>query len=124
MKNRRTRPIIKPNPFNKFLKPGTLAKIRDSQITARRTLFRKLNAPSHRIPSPLPPSNDAVPTHQNDTDGFPCFASRTFSPRCPQRKKLVASKSVFFVSASPVRSTSDSPDTPRTTIENLASKVL
>ncbi|KAF1885204.1 hypothetical protein Lal_00029093 [Lupinus albus] len=112
--NRRTRPV-KPNPFHKFLKPGALAKLRDSQITAKRRL-RRVNSLSH-IPSPFP-SNDVQP-QQNDNEGFPCFVTRTFSPRCPQRKKLMASKSVFFVTTSPVRSIADSPDS--VLVESLGS---
>ncbi|CAL0333925.1 unnamed protein product [Lupinus luteus] len=115
--NRRTRPV-KPNPFHKFLKPGALAKLRDSQITARRR-FHRLNSPSH-IPSPFP-SNDVQP-QQNDTEGFPCFVARIFSPRCPQRKKLMASKSVFFVTTSPVRSIADSPDS--VLVESLGNDVV
>ncbi|OIW05947.1 hypothetical protein TanjilG_07224 [Lupinus angustifolius] len=115
--NRRIRPV-KPNPFHKFLKPGALAKLRDSQITARRR-FHRLNSLSH-IPSPLPP-NDVQP-QQNDTEGFPCFVARIFSPRCPQRKKLMASKSVYFVTTSPIRSVADSPDS--VLVESLGNDVV
>ncbi|TQD88655.1 hypothetical protein C1H46_025787 [Malus baccata] len=41
-------------------------------------------------------------------EGFPCFSGRIYGPRCPQRKKLAASKSVMFLNpSSPVH---DPPD--------------
>ncbi|KAH7533064.1 uncharacterized protein LOC107408961 [Ziziphus jujuba] len=95
-------------PFLKFLKPGALAQIRDSRISAR----------SHRVVSLLqirtsppssPPSTPGQPP-ANAMDGFPCFSARIYGPRCPQRKKLVAAKSVLFPSQNPSSPVHDSPD--------------
>lgn len=91
--------------FHRYLKPGALAQLRDSRISARSHrvdshsqihLHRTSSPPS----SPLPPQIDA----------FPCFAGRNYGPRCLQRKKLVAAKSVFLKSSSPASPMSESPD--------------
>ncbi|KAL1369916.1 hypothetical protein HN51_000262 [Arachis hypogaea] len=117
--NRRVRTTIPQHHhnFHKYLKPGALARIRDSRI---------ISARSHRIGSicqiPLrrtsPPSSP-LHTPQDTTaaqpqanaaasfDGFPFFVARIYGPRCPQRKKLMAAKSVMFVPVSPA---ADSPD--------------
>ncbi|KAF3443686.1 hypothetical protein FNV43_RR13376 [Rhamnella rubrinervis] len=111
--NRRTRALHRssPNrsePFLKFLKPGALAQIRDSRISAR----------SHRVISLLqirssPPSSPPSTPGQHPItamDGFPCFSGRIYGPRCPQRKKLVAAKSILFPSQNPTGPVPDSPD--------------
>lgn len=111
--NRRTRPLHRssPNrtePFLKYLKPGALAQIRDSRISAR----------SHRIvsiaqirssPPSSPPSTPGQPP-VTAMDGFPCFSGRVYGPRCPQRKKIVSSKSVLFPSQNPSSPVIDASD--------------
>ncbi|RYR28034.1 hypothetical protein Ahy_B01g052134 isoform B [Arachis hypogaea] len=106
--NRRVRTTIPQNHhnFHKYLKPGALARIRDSRI---------ISARSHRIGSicqiPLrrtsPPSSPPQANAAASFDGFPFFVARIYGPRCPQRKKLMAAKSVMFVPVSPA---ADSPD--------------
>ncbi|KAG4981145.1 hypothetical protein JHK82_034393 [Glycine max] len=109
----KTRPSI-PHPFHKYLKPGALARIRDSRISARshrlNSLLRhqiSLNRPPS--PPPLPNSDQPQATaNANAADAsFPFFLARIYGPRCPQRKKLMAAKSILFV---PVNPAADSPD--------------
>ncbi|KAK7402038.1 hypothetical protein VNO78_13985 [Psophocarpus tetragonolobus] len=101
--NRRTRPLI-PHSFHKYLKPGSLARIRDSRIIAR---SHRLNA-LHRPPSPRPlphpdqPQPLPLPTTTTTTPldaPFPFFLASIYGPRCPQRKKLMAAKSVLILPA-------------------------
>ncbi|RDY04663.1 hypothetical protein CR513_11600, partial [Mucuna pruriens] len=106
--NRRARPTL-PHHIHKYLKPGALARIRDSRISARshrlNSLLRQI--PLHRASSPPPlPVADQPPPATADA-GFPFFVARIYGPRCPQRKKLMAAKSVLFV---PVTPAADSPD--------------
>ncbi|CAJ1956313.1 unnamed protein product [Sphenostylis stenocarpa] len=117
--NRRTRPSI-PNSFHKYLKPGALARIRDSRISAR---SHRLNAilrhqiSLHRPPSPSPLPAADQPQAATDA-AFPFFVARICGPRCPQRKKLMAAKSVLFLPVSPA---ADSPDL---VIDTLGSDLL
>ncbi|XP_048434643.1 uncharacterized protein LOC125474708 [Pyrus x bretschneideri] len=105
--HRRSSPNRSPEPFLKYLKPGALAQIRDSRISRARS--HQLNWLSQvRVSPPLSPVSDAGLPMVNAMEGFPCFSGRIFGPRCPQRKKLAATKSVMFLSpSSPVH---DSPD--------------
>ena len=98
--------------FHKYLKPGALTQIYDSRIIAHRlnSLYLLSFISLHRTSSP--PSSNAVAqkTPVNAfTDGIPYFSDRIYSPRCPQRKKLVAAKSVLFLNPIP-NSVQDSPD--------------
>ncbi|THG18499.1 hypothetical protein TEA_029838 [Camellia sinensis var. sinensis] len=94
--------------YLRYLKPGALAQLRDSRISARshRTDLQ-IQISLCRTPSP---SSSPVRAANAQIDGFPCFSGRIYGPRCPQRKKLVAAKSVFFLSSNPSSPTSDSPD--------------
>ena len=124
--NRRIRASTKPfssssptrsdsEPFHKYLKPGALAQIRDSRITAHRlnSLYLLSSSSSislHRTSSPPSSNAAAQQTPLNAfTDAIPCFSGRIYGPRCPQRKKLVAAKSVLFLNPIP-NSVQDSPD--------------
>ncbi|KAF3796772.1 hypothetical protein EJ110_NYTH01070 [Nymphaea thermarum] len=74
--------------IHRYLKPGALAQIRDSRISAR---FRR-HPLSNRTDSNLVPSSPSVsvPTQQHAVNDFPCFPSpRLFGPRCLRRKKIV-----------------------------------
>ncbi|KAM7492348.1 hypothetical protein LguiA_035269 [Lonicera macranthoides] len=96
--------------YLRYLKPGALAQLRDSRINARSSrLDSKSQINLRRTPSPSSSPLRSPDAGQAPTEAFPCFAARIFGPRCPQRKKLVASKSVFFVPSNPVM---DSPDNP------------
>ncbi|KAL9322575.1 hypothetical protein ACSQ67_010628 [Phaseolus vulgaris] len=120
--NRRTRPSISQS-FHKYLKPGALARIRDSRISAR---SHRLNAilrhqiSLHRPPSPLPlPAAEQPQAAAAASDSaFPFFVARIYGPRCPQRKKLMAAKSVLLLPVSP---TAESPDL---VIDALAADLL
>ncbi|GFS31511.1 hypothetical protein Acr_00g0017780 [Actinidia rufa] len=92
--------------YLRYLKPGALAKFRDLRISAR----------SHRTDLQI---HISLRSHSSSTvrtqiaaaiDGFPCFAGSIYGPWCSQRKKLVAAKSVFFLSSNPSSPVSDSPD--------------
>ncbi|KAL5082023.1 hypothetical protein RYX36_010444 [Vicia faba] len=102
----RTRPTL-PNHFHKFLKPGALARIRDSKITARSHRLNSLSQISTYRPPSSPPPISIDQSQPNPSDGFPFFATGIYGPRCPQRKKLVAAKSVFFVPGSPAADSVD-----------------
>ncbi|XP_022775875.1 uncharacterized protein LOC111317725 [Durio zibethinus] len=108
--NRRTRSfarhsLIRSEPFLKYLKPGALARLRDSRISAR----------SHRTSSvfqisPSSPQSNGGQPFSTAIDGFPCFAetSRVYGPRCLQRKKLIAVKGMLFLNST--QSALDLPD--------------
>ncbi|KAH7859644.1 hypothetical protein Vadar_003708 [Vaccinium darrowii] len=86
--------------YLRYLKPGALAQLRDSKITARSHRCSTDSSHFHDISS-LYPSPSQI-------DGYPCFSARIYSPRCPQRKKLCAPKSVFFNPLSPASDSTDS----------------
>ncbi|XP_027344115.1 uncharacterized protein LOC113856483 [Abrus precatorius] len=111
--NRRTRPSI-PHHFHKYLKPGALARIRDSRISAR---SHRLNSLS-QIPPSSPLTNADEPQVNAVDAGFPFFVARIYGPRCPQRKKLMAAKSILFVPVNP------SPDSPDLVVDSFASDLL
>ncbi|GAV66976.1 hypothetical protein CFOL_v3_10485 [Cephalotus follicularis] len=102
----------KPEPYLKYLKPGALARLRDSRISARSHRLNSLLQISlaHRSSPPSsPPSNDGQ-TLVNAFDAFPCFAARVYGPRCPQRKKLLAAKAGMFFNSTQTGHASASPD--------------
>ena len=98
-------PRSEPFHFHKYLKPGALAQIRDSRITAHRLNSLYLLSSSislHRTSSPPSSNATAQQTPVNAfTDDIPCFSGRIYDPRYPQRKKLVAAKSVLFLNPIP-----------------------
>ncbi|XP_047337231.1 uncharacterized protein LOC124940741 [Impatiens glandulifera] len=88
--------------YLRFLKPGALAKLRDSRINARSSSHRidfklmissiGIQSPPHRIPN--------LHAEANDDANFLCFTGRINGPRFPQRKKLMAARSFFFINNS------------------------
>ncbi|KAJ0798187.1 hypothetical protein HanPI659440_Chr04g0182091 [Helianthus annuus] len=112
--------------FLRYLKPGALAQLRDSKIIARthhrssdsqiylsRTLSPQVSSSPSRSPSA------AVSTQQPDDTatiaaavdgGSPFFPVRFYGPRCPQRKKLMAARSICFLNPSSTVVTSDGPE--------------
>ncbi|XP_061348770.1 uncharacterized protein LOC133294131 [Gastrolobium bilobum] len=97
------------HPFHKYRTLGALAQIRASQIIARYhrvNLSRRL-ALHHSQPHPL--SNEDQP-QINASDDFPYCVETIYAPRCPQRKKVIAPKSVLFTIDGPVNSPMNSPD--------------
>ncbi|CAM8938296.1 unnamed protein product [Rhodiola kirilowii] len=92
--HRRTRSIpISTESFNLYLKPGALARIRDSRITARS--HRVHIVPSFHRPlsssTPVPASPSAI---NQQIDASPYLSDMMYGPRFPQRKKLVAARSL------------------------------
>lgn len=86
-----------------YLKPGRLAQLRDSKIMAssqRHQLKTQISVfQSLVLPTTTPSSSSSSPSGNNmpnQSDGVPCFASKTSNhPRCPHRKKVVAVTPVF-----------------------------
>ncbi|KAF5726450.1 hypothetical protein HS088_TW22G00128 [Tripterygium wilfordii] len=98
-------------PYLRYLKPGALAQIRDSRISARSHRIDLLpQICAHRASPPPSPSINDGQAEVNSIDDLPCFAPRIYGPRCPQRKKLVAAKAVLFSNASISGPVSDSLD--------------
>ncbi|MQM22429.1 hypothetical protein Taro_055481 [Colocasia esculenta] len=96
--------------FHRFLRPGALARLRDTRISSssrspRSTALLLAAARSHRLTppsSPAPTDGAAQISAAAAADGSPFFAGcRVRGPRCPQRKKLRAARAVFFVPGSP-----------------------
>ncbi|GAB2284693.1 hypothetical protein Dimus_019145 [Dionaea muscipula] len=91
---------------NKYLKPGALARLRNSKISARshNLLLRRVNTLLSSLPSPptMPIAQiDSSVSQIESVDQLPDFPSLIYGPRCIRRKKLVAAKSsVFFVNLS------------------------
>lgn len=82
--------------YHRYLKPGALAKLRDSKITSRNAYSRRriYNMCFSQLSSPTTPTS---PT-QNEENMIPCFAphiSLINRPRCIARKKLFAVAPVF-----------------------------
>ncbi|KAF6168133.1 hypothetical protein GIB67_011518 [Kingdonia uniflora] len=89
--------------YNKYLKPGALAQLRDSRFRSTKPKpnlktqisIRRVNSLNSSASSLI--TNGATQT-QISIDGFPCFAGRIYGPRCTQRKKIVAAKSIYYLS--------------------------
>ncbi|XP_015945186.1 uncharacterized protein LOC107470309 [Arachis duranensis] len=117
--NRRVRTSIPQHhhSFHKYLKPGALARIRDLRIISARSHrigsicrihLRRTSPPSSPLHAPRDTATAQPQANAADSlDGFPVFVARIYGPRCPQRKKLMAAKSVMFAPVSPA---ADSPD--------------
>ncbi|KAL8264528.1 hypothetical protein R6Q59_022658 [Mikania micrantha] len=111
--NRRIRSqsaAVKPeNSYLRFLKPGALAQLRDSKINARSHL-RSPNSQIclHRAIPSSPTSGGIIQQQQQEVtgalttaDGEPPFLSaRFYAPRCLQRKKLMAARSMCYLNHS------------------------
>ncbi|XP_047079641.1 uncharacterized protein LOC124690283 [Lolium rigidum] len=82
---------------HRFLRPGALARLRDSKIVARslRSAARALppSSPPPRSPAHLSPAEGAVPHFY--------FGGAAASPRYPLRKKLAAARGVVFLPPHP-----------------------
>ncbi|XP_020573812.1 uncharacterized protein LOC110020152 [Phalaenopsis equestris] len=91
--------------FLRFLRPGALARLRDSKISARspRSALKTAPIAVFRFSPPSSPSATAAPQPHDGGDGelIRFFTSRPCGPRKLQRKKLSAAKYVFFSPPSP-----------------------
>ncbi|CAH1450269.1 unnamed protein product [Lactuca virosa] len=113
--------------YLRYLKPGALAQLRDSKIIAKshhRSSISQIYL--HRVSSLSPlsspsrsPNAAGVGQQQQEEGtgtvaaadgGSPCFSVRFYGPRCPQRKKLMAARSMFFLDPNPNTPTSDGPE--------------
>ncbi|KEH19821.1 hypothetical protein MtrunA17_Chr8g0362551 [Medicago truncatula] len=82
-----------PSP-RRYLKPGALAKLRDSKkIKASRKLQNQINLLDLSQLSPT--SSPSSPPQQNLDNVVPCFNPTINRPRCLARKKLFAVTPVF-----------------------------
>ncbi|XP_065856862.1 uncharacterized protein [Euphorbia lathyris] len=97
----RSSPTRRTDSFYRYLKPGALAQLRNSKMSAR---SRKPILLSHRIDSPLSsPQISAM-------DQVPCLQAKIYGPQCLKRKKLLATRSVFLLnlgSSTPVLESSN-----------------
>lgn len=86
--------------FHKYLKPGALALMRDSQISAKWYRFNSISQIYLRRTSLLE-SSPLPTTGQSEidmVDDFPSLVGRVYGPLCLKRKKLAAIKSTWFPS--------------------------
>ncbi|KAI3708097.1 hypothetical protein L2E82_37152 [Cichorium intybus] len=111
------------NGYLRYLRPGALAQLRDSKINAR-SLLRSCDSQiyiNRALPSSPPRSPNAagaIQQQQQDvtgtfttTDGeLPFLSGRLYAPRCPQRKKLMAARSMFYLNQNSNSLTSDGPE--------------
>ncbi|CAA0826513.1 Unknown protein [Striga hermonthica] len=81
--------------FYTYLKPGALAQLRYSKMTAK---SKEIGARTLIALAQLElSSGSGFPQPHSAMDGIPCFNMRVKSfSRCLQRKKLVAVKPFFF----------------------------
>ncbi|KAF1895179.1 hypothetical protein Lal_00022678 [Lupinus albus] len=94
-----------PSPL-RYMKPGALAKLRNSKITATNhryasrkstSLSQLLSTPTH-LSSPYSTDGEQL-VSPNQDNGIPCFTSRVdfHRPKCFTRKKLFAVTPTFTV---------------------------
>ncbi|KAL8205213.1 hypothetical protein R6Q57_008764 [Mikania cordata] len=98
--------------YLRYLKPGALAQLRDRKMNARThhrpsdtqiSLYQSISSSSPASFSPSRSSIEARSGQQQEVDGsvavvdgdLPCFTVRFYGPRFPQRKKLMAARSMF-----------------------------
>ncbi|KAL6603167.1 hypothetical protein ACP70R_043528 [Stipagrostis hirtigluma subsp. patula] len=82
---------------HRFLRPGALARLRDSRIIAR-SLRSAARAPCFPPPSSPRPASPAVVAAAADGGGVPHFVVAARGPmRYPLRKRLAAARSVAFL---------------------------
>lgn len=94
-RTRRQSPRSESLSYLRYLKPGALARLRDSRISAHRTLH-PVDCKPNQISSP---PRAATPSQIGPVDGPPS-PGRIYGPRCPQRKKIMAAKSFLYASPS------------------------
>ncbi|XP_024960714.1 uncharacterized protein LOC112501236 [Cynara cardunculus var. scolymus] len=115
------------NGYLRYLRPGALAQLRDSKINARShlrsygsqiSIHRAVPSSPTSSPSRSLSAFSVIQQQQQDvtgtfttTDGeIPFIFARFYEPRCPQRKKLMAAKSMFCPSHNSNGLISDGPE--------------
>ncbi|KAG4954624.1 hypothetical protein AAZX31_14G153300 [Glycine max] len=87
-------PNRSPRLFHKYLKPGALAKLRDSKITSSRHINNRITTQTSLSQLLLSPSSSPIQQNQplNQDIGVPCFTPPIYlnRPHCLVRKKLFA----------------------------------
>ncbi|GAB4830861.1 hypothetical protein Ancab_004888 [Ancistrocladus abbreviatus] len=93
--------------YNRYLKPGALAQLRDSKIFKKPQIYLHNLLPTTSVdPSPSnggdasSVTEPANPIPLLSMEVVPCFSVRTYRPRCLRRKKLAASMPIFTQSQS------------------------
>ncbi|KAK4778547.1 hypothetical protein SAY86_006075 [Trapa natans] len=89
------------SPYHRYLKPGALAQLRDSRISARSSKISVSDSLSRSFEYPVRPQVAAAAM-----DLVPQFISHRFGPRHLKRKKLMAARSVNWPSLEPASSVS------------------
>ncbi|KAL5200384.1 hypothetical protein ABZP36_021587 [Zizania latifolia] len=100
--SRRSSPPSGDQHHHRFLRPGALARLRDSKVMARslRSAAAAMAVPARLLPpSSPPPSTRAAAA--GDGGGVPHFLGAVRGPRYPLRKKLAAARSVVFLPPPP-----------------------
>ncbi|CAH2069918.1 unnamed protein product [Thlaspi arvense] len=97
MKDVSRSPVRRNDGFHRYLKPGALAQIRNSRITARSTslVSRSLSHPLDPPPLSQNSAEEAAAAARNLTiDQVPHLLRKIYGPYSFQRKKLGAARSV------------------------------
>uniref|UniRef100_A0A0E0HUL2 Uncharacterized protein n=1 Tax=Oryza nivara TaxID=4536 RepID=A0A0E0HUL2_ORYNI len=92
---------------HRFLRPGALARLRDSKVIARSLRSAAAAAavavlaspPANTLPPSSPPPTAAAAA--GDGAGVPHFLGAVRGPRYPLRKKLAAARTVVFLPPPP-----------------------
>ncbi|KAI3702548.1 hypothetical protein L6452_28289 [Arctium lappa] len=115
------------NGYLRYLRPGALAQLRDSKINARShrrsydsqiSIHRAISSSPTSSPSRSTSASGVIQQQQQDVTGtfttadgeLPFVSARSYAPRCPQRKKLMATKSMFYSNHNSNGLTSDGPE--------------
>lgn len=106
--------------FYKYLKPGALARMRDSRISAMWYQFHSLSQTYLRrtSQSESSPVSTSGESQIDMVDDFPCFAPKVYGPVSLNRKKLAAIKSTWFPSPN---SQTETPDLTQDLIVDVSS---
>ncbi|KDP39138.1 hypothetical protein JCGZ_00895 [Jatropha curcas] len=94
----RSMPTRRHECFYRYLKPGALAELRNSKISARSQKQKPISLTqlsAHQVDSVESPTQISV------MDQVPRLLSKICGPHCLKRKKLMAARSVFFLNLAP-----------------------
>ncbi|EEF29827.1 uncharacterized protein LOC8279848 [Ricinus communis] len=88
--------------YYRYLKPGALAQLRNSKISARShnkpiSIISLINHPVDESSPPPMTTHHQISVGDGEQVVVPCLVSKTYGPRCLKRKKLMAARSVFFL---------------------------
>ncbi|CAA7013120.1 unnamed protein product [Microthlaspi erraticum] len=92
MKDNSTSPVRRNDGFQRYLKPGALAQIRNSRINTGRSSSRSLSHPLD--PPPSTSQNSADEARNLTVDQVPHLLRKIYGPYSFQRKKLAAARSL------------------------------